>query len=666
MRRNGSWLAILALVAALGGPARARPLDDAHGRAPALFVAAKLAALAGDWGEALALFDEAIAADGEAFYLRLEYAEALLRAAIDHSVGERPDLLARAAEQAEAAARIAPGDVEALRLLAQVRLAAAQVDPAERPMALQALAALHAASPDGPAALSYARLLLEERRPADAVAILRETLQRLARSGASPADRRAGRGIAGLLVEAVRQAAESGGVDAEAVLREALAADASLLEARLALAAIELERGEAAGALAILDQTPPAQKDLAEVRVQRTLARLRAGDFEGALAELDDDILTARQATLLRAMVLDAEGRFAAAARVLDPWVAANPDDVEAAATYARVLYRLERGREAQALFAALAQRLAATGAAERAPWVRLRAALLAAAFEDWAAVDRLTVALATNAPPGDAVGSEALALRAEAMIATDRAAEALRILDGAGDDPTLEGKRAEAQAALGRRSAAARRLEKLARRGEQAALVAIEAFQRMERHREALRLAEGVLAANPASVPAMFRRAAALERLGRRAESEAAFRTLLERAPSFAPALNYLGYMLAERGEKPAEALALTRRAVALDPQSGAYADSLGWASYRVGDLESARRELLRASRLEPDATVFEHLGDVLAALGDRRAAKEAYGRAEGLGPERPRELRRKIESLDATAPPGVPPAAPNTAQPR
>jgi tetratricopeptide (TPR) repeat protein len=656
-------LPILILVLAAARAAGAQPAGTpAH--AATSFMAAKMAVLEGSFDEALALFEDAIEADGADPYLRVEFAETLLRAAAGAEAPNRAALLARAAAQAEAASRLAPGNLDALRLLAQVRLAAAQSDPEAKPLALQALAALHAASPESPAALSYARLLIEEDRASDAVAVLRETLRRQLsgqraeglRDGSL--DRRQSRAVAGLLVEALRQAGWAGRDDSAGILREILAADPTLLEARLGLAEVEMQRGEARAALDVLEAAPPAQQRLPELRVQLALAQLRAGQFDAALEGLDETILTPRQAALLRATVLDARGDFRAAAAALSGWVAEHPDDIEASATQARVLYRLGRADEAEALMSQLEARVLAAEGAERAGWVRLRAALLAATFERWDAVDRATASLVGPPPalPEQSLELEALVLRADALVELDRLAEAVRLLEAEEGTPIVEGKRAEVLAAMGKEREAVRRLNRLGSKGDESALVAIEAFQRLERHREALRLADQLLAKEPDSIAAQFRRGASLERLGRTAEAEQAFRALLVRAPGFAPALNYLGYMLAERGEKSAEALLLTRRAVALDPASGAYADSLGWASYRNGDLVSARRELERASRLEPDATVFEHLGDVLAALGERSAARAAYDRAADLGPEKPQVLRRKIESLDS----GIAPAPP------
>ena len=76
---------------------------------------------------------------------------------------------------------------------------------------------------------------------------------------------------------------------------------------------------------------------------------------------------------------------------------------------------------------------------------------------------------------------------------------------------------------------------------------------------------------------------------------------------------LNYLGYMLADRGTRLDEALGYIRRAVALDPQNGAYLDSLGWVYYKMGNYELAEENLRRASeRMGDDPTIHDHLGEL------------------------------------------------------
>ena len=66
-------------------------------------------------------------------------------------------------------------------------------------------------------------------------------------------------------------------------------------------------------------------------------------------------------------------------------------------------------------------------------------------------------------------------------------------------------------------------------------------------------------------------------------------FRKVLDLDPENAGALNYLGYMLADRNVRLDEAQKLVSKAVELDPQNGAYLDSLGWVCYRQNRLDEA-----------------------------------------------------------------------------
>ncbi len=154
-------------------------------------------------------------------------------------------------------------------------------------------------------------------------------------------------------------------------------------------------------------------------------------------------------------------------------------------------------------------------------------------------------------------------------------------------------------------------------------------------------------MASDPSS--ALFAQAVAHERSGDIARSAEIFERLLVATPDDARTLNYLGYMWADRGENLERALDMIRRAVALDPDNGAYMDSLGWAYFQVGDYEAARRYLEWAARLiRDDATVHEHLGDVYVALRQPDQARESYRQALALGADDPNQVRGKLERLD------------------
>lgn len=132
------------------------------------------------------------------------------------------------------------------------------------------------------------------------------------------------------------------------------------------------------------------------------------------------------------------------------------------------------------------------------------------------------------------------------------------------------------------------------------------------------------------------FQHGVMAERSGEREAAARYFLLCIERNPSHSAALNYLGYMWAERGENLAEAEELIRRAVALEPKNPAYLDSLGWVLYQQGRFHEALPPLEQASALSadaPDATIEEHLGDVLDKLGRRNEAVKVWERAATLG---------------------------------
>jgi tetratricopeptide (TPR) repeat protein len=100
--------------------------------------------------------------------------------------------------------------------------------------------------------------------------------------------------------------------------------------------------------------------------------------------------------------------------------------------------------------------------------------------------------------------------------------------------------------------------------------------------------------------------------------KAEVEFKKVLDVNPKNAQVLNYYGYMLADRGVRLDEAQDLIQRAVDLEPQNGAYLDSLGWVYYRENKLDEAEAMLRKAVEHEPhDPTIRSHLGDVLYKQG-------------------------------------------------
>jgi tetratricopeptide (TPR) repeat protein len=142
---------------------------------------------------------------------------------------------------------------------------------------------------------------------------------------------------------------------------------------------------------------------------------------------------------------------------------------------------------------------------------------------------------------------------------------------------------------------------------------------------------------------------ASAYERQKKFADAETLLRQLISSDPKNADALNSLGYMLAEHGQRLDESVGFAQRALALDPGNPAYLDSLGWALYKQGKFDVAEQPLREASEKLPSVSVIQdHFGDLLAHRGAYQEAIVAWQRAlDGDGDSIARSgLEEKIKS--------------------
>src|SRR5437868_5510020 len=152
------------------------------------------------------------------------------------------------------------------------------------------------------------------------------------------------------------------------------------------------------------------------------------------------------------------------------------------------------------------------------------------------------------------------------------------------------------------------------------------------------------------------FVRGSIYERQKKYDQAEQFFRQILSGDPQNAMTLNYMGYMLADRGVRLDEALNYIKKAVELEPANGAYLDSLGWAYYKLGKYDLAEENLSKAVQHTPnDPTVQDHLGDVYQKTGRLRQAAAHWERAltewnktvpAQVEPEEVAKVQKKLES--------------------
>ena len=164
---------------------------------------------------------------------------------------------------------------------------------------------------------------------------------------------------------------------------------------------------------------------------------------------------------------------------------------------------------------------------------------------------------------------------------------------------------------------------------GRMASLIA-SAFVELDENRRAVQTLETARERAPEDLDLLFSLAATYERTSEFDRAEQAFRELVSADPGHAAGLNYLGYMLAERGRKLDEAVAFITRALAIDADNPAYLDSLGWAYYKQSRFGEALSPLERAASGAPKSSVIqEHLGDLYLELKRYPDAEAAVSRA-------------------------------------
>lgn len=123
------------------------------------------------------------------------------------------------------------------------------------------------------------------------------------------------------------------------------------------------------------------------------------------------------------------------------------------------------------------------------------------------------------------------------------------------------------------------------------------------------------------------FNYGAACERSGDYAKAEMLLAKAIRLDPENGEAFNYLAYMWAEKGVKLDQAREYVGQALDLEPDNGAYLDTLGWILFKEQKYEPALEYIQNACALLPDdPTVLDHLGDALARAGQAPAALEAW----------------------------------------
>ncbi|MGH9441259.1 MAG: tetratricopeptide repeat protein [Thermoanaerobaculia bacterium] len=455
------------------------------------------------------------------------------------------------------------------------------------------------------------------------------------------------------------QADDRRGADAEAAkdYDQWVRADAGDREAVASAIEFFESRRDFKRALSLLRGLRVVDPDNVMIADRIALDRLRAGDFDGA--ERDARALAAarpedRAARRTLAAALYQKGREEESVKMLRQLVEEDTDDPAAALTLA--LQLTSDGKDAEAVD--VLQRLAKK-AGENPGKTELRReidAQIASIRYRARDLDSAKKIASASAISKDGVSDRLLGLLLQ--IARDEkkpqdglewARKAVAADPKNADDAA---SLAEFQIRADEAPAGRAALEKLAGSGIASdVLAAADAEQRLKNYAESARMASDALPRFAGNLDLLFRRGSALERGGRFEDAARAFEEILKVRPDDAQTLNYLGYMYAENGTHLAEARKMIEHAVELDPQNGAFLDSLGWVRFRMNDLEGAKSALRKAAqRMPSDPTVQEHLGDIQAKLGRKSEAVALWRKSLSLSPDEPEKIEKKIHEVGSS----------------
>ncbi len=206
--------------------------------------------------------------------------------------------------------------------------------------------------------------------------------------------------------------------------------------------------------------------------------------------------------------------------------------------------------------------------------------------------------------------------------------------IENAQDLMAAQSRRASLMARQGRLDDARKLLKALPERNPGDArmkvMAEVQLLREHKQYKAAYELLGEAVARDRADMDLVYDQAMMAEKMGDLEAMERLLRQVMATKPDYHHAYNALGYSLADRGVRLAEAKGLIQKALEFAPGDPFITDSLGWVEFRLGNRTEALRLLETAYKARPDAEIAAHLGEVLWTLGQRDRAQVIW--REGL----------------------------------
>ncbi len=175
-----------------------------------------------------------------------------------------------------------------------------------------------------------------------------------------------------------------------------------------------------------------------------------------------------------------------------------------------------------------------------------------------------------------------------------------------------------------------------------------IDLLASLEQYDEAHAVADAALLRWPNDPEMLYTKGSIYDLQGQKDNALSAMEQVILLDPENPQALNYVGYTLAERGQHLERALVLVETALKYDPDKAYIMDSLAWVHYRMGNMEQAWEAITRTIELgATDPIIWEHYGDIASAAGHKAEARRGYRKALSLSPDNAADIQKKLKGL-------------------
>ncbi len=177
--------------------------------------------------------------------------------------------------------------------------------------------------------------------------------------------------------------------------------------------------------------------------------------------------------------------------------------------------------------------------------------------------------------------------------------------------------------------------------------LIQAELYSQQKQQEKAYNYLTGELKNYPDQEELLYSRALIADRMGKLDVMEADLQKILAKVPDNVEALNALGYSLADKTTRYAEAETYLHHALRIKPEEAVILDSYGWLKYKMGNYQAALDYLQKAYDKQPENEIAAHLAEVLWVSGKKEEAQKLIMDALGNAPDDPYLLGFKNKFL-------------------